>query len=463
MDPSLLTRSGPFHSGGSGQNCADPWQHRLFFPMLIHGSVFALHGAQFRTLQQVVRGLQLALPLKASFKPRPTIPREEYRPVNVTLQAFARRLPPAPLALPTMAPLMRRVFQAAALFLAAVSLPVLAQDDTCVGLIGLSKVTSQTVADSSDVESAARQFCSDYSHHKGDSSGFNFGASYGLLSASLGSSSTSVDDVASHYCDASNNGSAKSDAYRQYVESIAPGAYDAYKTCADSQNDIEFKAQGNTTTEMTLSYLYRANHTDAGWGSLTYASSHDVTCHWNQSKTAVQRSLNGGAGLLSCRRPSPSVTSFVTVIRTDGAGSLNIPWPAYDENNIPIDNLRQITQSLQSLQASVTFNQLPLGTILPYYSKAPVPAGWIACDGSSQCPNLSGLFLRGAGKADALTGQPGGTDKATVHWFGSDNATKDGNGWSKDGDHYISRPADQQIDTVPRYMSVLYIMKVANM
>ncbi|WP_147329582.1 hypothetical protein [Paraburkholderia sp. DHOC27] len=361
-----------------------------------------------------------------------------------------------------MAPLMRRVLQATALCLAAVSLPVVAQDDTCVGLIGLSRVTSQTVADRSDLESAARQFCSDYSHHKGDSSGFNFGASYGLLSASLGSSSTSVDDVASHYCDASNNESAKSDAYRQYVESIAPGAYDAYKTCADSQNDIEFKAQGSTTTEMTLSYLYRANHTDAGWGSLTYATSHDVSCHWNQSKTAVQRIPNGGAGLLSCRRPSPGATSFVTVIRTDGAGSLNIPWPAYDENNIPIDNLRQITQSLQSLQASVAFNQLPIGTILPYYSKALVPAGWVLCDGShpDKCPDLTGLFLRGVRKADDLSPQPAGSDSASVYIGGADNKRGDGNGFMHGNTDFSWT---ETIKTVPRYMSVLYIMKVANL
>ena len=63
------------------------------------------------------------------------------------------------------------------------------------------------------------------------------------------------------------------------------------------------------------------------------------------------------------------------------------------------------------------------------------------------------------GSSDKV-GEKGGGEKLLVSISGSDNAKPDGNGWSKDGKHYI---AEHSIDLPkPPFISVLYIKKIAN-
>lgn len=108
------------------------------------------------------------------------------------------------------------------------------------------------------------------------------------------------------------------------------------------------------------------------------------------------------------------------------------------------------------IQASL----LPIGTVLPLYKipTGPLPHGWGKCDGTDpNCPNLSGQFLCGSSAAQPIATK-GGSATATVPQHGSNNRTPDGNGWSLDGSHYHSNDV-VQINTVPPFTAVLYIMR----
>jgi hypothetical protein len=105
-------------------------------------------------------------------------------------------------------------------------------------------------------------------------------------------------------------------------------------------------------------------------------------------------------------------------------------------------------------------NLLPIGTILPLY-KTPtgsLPDGWGKCDGSHpRCPDLRGQFLCGF-SANYAVSSKGGSATATVPQHGSNNRRGDGNGWSLEDDHFLSNDV-VQIDTVPPFTAVLYIMR----
>jgi hypothetical protein len=148
-------------------------------------------------------------------------------------------------------------------------------------------------------------------------------------------------------------------------------------------------------------------------------------------------------------------------------GQLNIFWP--QETILPLTTASQIQAEIKAtadkitgVQGAVKFNALPIGAIVPWDPQGgALPGGWVKCDGSdtAHCPNLSGFFLRGAG-ATALN-SPDGQDSSPVAQHGSNSRYEHGNGWSIDGKHYLS--SDQvTVKTIPRYVPVLYIMKIAN-
>ena len=129
-------------------------------------------------------------------------------------------------------PLCARIFTSI-IVLVGVGSATWAQQQQCESVISLSKVVSTVVSDQEAVESHAANFCSEYAKSTGESRSLSFSASYKFLSASLGLSSASYEDVASKYCSASNSSMRATNAYKQYVESISPEAYDAYKACLD--------------------------------------------------------------------------------------------------------------------------------------------------------------------------------------------------------------------------------------
>jgi hypothetical protein len=329
--------------------------------------------------------------------------------------------------------------------------------ESCTDVISLSKITSNEVSDQSEVVSNAHNFCSEYSTHRANSSGWNFGAAYSYLSMTMGGHGTSADDVASRYCDIGNNYQAYTDAYKRYVDNIAPGAYQAYEACVAQRADITFKKEGWTPNEFTLQYHYIGATTGAQPTNMLFSSSKGVTCSWKGTHGSSQVTKPGGSGLLSCSRGDATKAGFVTIVRTNGPGDISIQLPSFDKDGHPIETMKVLTQSVNDLRASA----LPVGAIIPWLvANTEPPKGWVKCDGSdARCPDLRGLFIRGGGSASVKAID--GADKQRAPFLGSNTSHPGGNGWSKDGNHHES---DEVVDiaTVPRHMVALYIMKVAN-
>lgn len=124
-----------------------------------------------------------------------------------------------------------------------------------------------------------------------------------------------------------------------------------------------------------------------------------------------------------------------------------------------------LKQTVRSLQTTVDLNQVPLGTIVPWYSKDPPPGKpiWARCDGTDlpNCPDLSDQFLRGASPKHPLFSPPAGSETANVSQHGSNNSRPDGNGWHKGDGNYLSNDVIT-INTVPPFTTVLYLRKIAN-
>jgi hypothetical protein len=221
--------------------------------------------------------------------------------------------------------------------------------DECASIIALSRIQNTVVASQSEVESNAANFFDIYSHNRSSSNSSSFGASYDFLAATFASGSASVDEVASKYCSASNKYAASANAYHSYIESIAPGAYDAYEKCIAIKQNMSFDVdEGSVLPDqfaMSVSFTQPGNVS----ANLQASPSSDVTCSWNgrpaprgQLPTISIRSPSTAA--LECDRTNVSKRSFVKIVRTNGDEFITIPWQEYTPEGVPVslvDSLRR--------------------------------------------------------------------------------------------------------------------------
>lgn len=280
----------------------------------------------------------------------------------------------------------------------AISLNAMAGGEECSSVIALSKVVQTSSSDQSEVQQSARDFCSEYQKYRANSNSANFGASYKFLSASFGSSSASVDQVASRYCSAENSYAAKTDAYKAYVEQIAPGAYDAYAMClASSNQDVRYKINpGSILPEkfsMVVSFTSSQGLSDT---TVQYSSSDDVSCLWDSNSSKKKFTVKTGTSTsLECSRKSSAKASYVQVSWA-GSGSGNsplvLPWPAY-KDGVPVDSLRQISQQVQDIATQLTGVSKGLSNIAYESGAFDISAvGTRPLDDSSQCPSDSNAW-----------------------------------------------------------------------
>lgn len=245
---------------------------------------------------------------------------------------------------------------AALIFIVAIS--NMAQAQQCESVIELSKTRSTVVQDNKAVSQHASNFCREYSSVSNRSASRNFGASYKFLSATFGSSSASADEVASKYCASDNASSASSDAYRQYIENIAPGAFGAYEQCVKmSEQSIRFNIDSGSIlpTEFSLSVSFTSASSGLSNTSLAFSGSSDVTCKWDQTGETVRVLRTGSTALLKCVRADQSRRSYVTVVDS-GSGRnlpLTLPWQAFDSQGIPINWAQAIENQLSAAQARI--------------------------------------------------------------------------------------------------------------
>lgn len=134
----------------------------------------------------------------------------------------------------------------------------------CESIIQLSKLKTGVIKDNETIQQHAKNFCSEYnskstSVHKLTGSAK---ASYWFLSGSIrgGSTKTAIEAVASQYCSSEKGGEASKEAYKEYIESIAPGAFSAYEQCVQmSEKSLRFGVDPSSIlpNEFTISVSYR--------------------------------------------------------------------------------------------------------------------------------------------------------------------------------------------------------------
>lgn len=319
---------------------------------------------------------------------------------NSHVQSMARRstiITPCKIFSPTMKGENMRT----ALAMLTLIIPAYANADTCESIIGLSKITHITVRDQNSIEQNADYFCKEYSKGTSVSNNSKFGASYSVLSASFGSSNATVIQVASRYCSAESNYSESQDAYKQYIESIAPGAYDAYKQCTEAKNNMTYNVDSILPSEFSMSVGFASPGSHDKSASIAYSASNGVSCKWNDSETKSIVIPTGSTAILECSRNEQSKKAFVKIVRTDSTvpPPLTLSWQAYDNQDNPIDALTTIDDRLKNLEMELT--RLQQNSVVGFMSDT-CPSGWIPV------LNAQGRFLRGIDSSGSTKIDPAG-------------------------------------------------------
>jgi hypothetical protein len=240
-----------------------------------------------------------------------------------------------------------------------------AKGERCESVIALSKTKGTVVVKQHEVQSHAENFCKEYSKGSASGSSASFGASYKFLSLSFGNANASQEEVASRYCSGSKKDSAVENVYEQYIEAIAPGAYSSYDQCMKLANysNLQFAVDPESVTpkEFNVFVFFASDFKNDKKAEVIYTATLGVNCQWvgvTDSKDDAPRIFKtGSSGLLKCTRENQGVMSSVTLLRTDSAKSderLSIPWQEYTEEGIPVNRVKSLESTIQTLQSEFT-------------------------------------------------------------------------------------------------------------
>ena len=113
----------------------------------------------------------------------------------------------------------------------------------CEAILSLSKVKSITISSKDRFQRRLDNYCKEQRNSSGRSASGGISIGGIGLSGAGGSSNQSYEQ----YCQENQNADAAEEAYKQYVESISPRAYDAYEQCLKSTDvDFDLTAQSET-------------------------------------------------------------------------------------------------------------------------------------------------------------------------------------------------------------------------
>ena len=283
-----------------------------------------------------------------------------------------------------------RILKVAFLCLAA---PAMAE---CIDVIKLSKVTSEVVQSKDSFESNASAFCKEYKSNTTSTKSASYGLSYKFLAASMGTANASETEVASKVCSSDASQSSRSDAYRQYVESISEKAYSAYEACERFKGaDITFTLNSILTKSLTISVGNSSKKSAPAL--ITFAPDGAAKCEW-QSLGPQQSTLTlptGSSALLRCTRTDIGEESAITITdtSTSNSNSLTIPWAAVGADGIAIDHLKTLNKKFEAAIASLELASKQLTGAVVSFNSTQCPAGWV------EYTEGYGRFIRGIDKS----------------------------------------------------------------
>ena len=359
----------------------------------------------------------------------------------------------------------------------------------CENILAVSKIVNITISASAAVEQHAYSFCNEYRKHREDASTSSFGASYEFLSATFGTTTTTVDQVASRYCSASSDYAANRDAYKRYAEAISPNAYDAYEQCVKlSERGLVFDVNIASVLpkELSLSVSFVSGSEDDTVANVRLTPSSDVHCLWDEESKDVRSMASGSTAVFRCMREDQTRRSYVRITRMDQfEGEMVFPWSAYDEAGVSVNSLAAIQSRLDALmhRMSGLRNEveaaIPEGTVAAF-SVPSCPSGWSQADGKGGRPNLSGRFLVGVGQytqdADRRfsLGQTGGSHRMRLGIKNNEAKCCSGDAaiaavtvvWHQEGKLRVHNQSDNQkerwsnwMNHFPPYAALLFCVK----
>lgn len=270
--------------------------------------------------------------------------------------------------------MMKSIFVA----LVAFSIPLAVKAD-CTDVIKLSKTVSSVAQNRESFESNAATFCSEYKKGTTASKSANYGISYKLIAASMGTANASAEEIASKVCSASSAEDARKDVYKQYVETISDKAYSAYEACERMGKSLNFSVTSILKKEITFT-VGNASTKVGGTAVVQYLASDGINCRWQVEGPAgtMFKIAPGSAAMLRCTRTDTSEASAVTILDTsDGAGNgITVPWQALDKDGFPVDVVAQLHQKVDQAAGEMKTAAGALkGSVLAFNSAA-CPGGW---------------------------------------------------------------------------------------
>lgn len=268
----------------------------------------------------------------------------------------------------------------------------------CEDLIALSKITTSSVQDNAAYLAAARDYCNSVKQDKSKASSSGFELNYSGVGIGGNSASARTDSIASQTCDSSNNQSVRNDAYRNYIETIAPGAYVAYQRCKDVENNsgIQFSADPNAILEMTMTVgvVNGTNQRVSPRQNFRYSAEAGVECQWNDGgflQRAVLQLEGNSTAFLKCKRTDSSKPTAVTVVaETVAQLPVTFPWGRY-LNGEPVNALAALQQRVNAAEAVLK----SIENVVVSFSANTCPDGW------SEYAPAYGRFVRGIDKGSA--------------------------------------------------------------
>ena len=256
------------------------------------------------------------------------------------------------------------------------SLSFTARAENCTDIIKLSLVNSKTVQNEKSFEEEARAFCDEYSKSssKSKSGGGNVG--YGGFTLGATSAKSNAQAIAERLCKSSDSSKLRDNAYEQYIQSIAPEAYDSYNHCKTSGQEVLINYISSTETEASI----RVGFTKVSLGrssGFIVDTTPEINCFWNNSEHPVNQELEivaGSSKLLKCERSDSSKQGFINIIdekSTDSSSYRSFPWTSY-HNGIPVGLVASYNDAYQKLQQ---FNA-SLKEAVVYFNNDSCPEGW---------------------------------------------------------------------------------------
>lgn len=262
----------------------------------------------------------------------------------------------------------------------------------CTDVIALSRLEAVSVRDRSDFERIAKEFCAEYRKDKAKAGSSSLAVTYGKGTLDWGGSQARAEAIFSRTCDASNAEKLNQDAYSNYVETVAPGAYAAYEQCvaAEQSTGLRYSVNAVTAQEISIGAYFQPLVAGSRSQTVRYDASGGVKCSWNGSygvKTAIAPQTTD---VLRCSRATTASKGYVVVYSESAAEKpTTFAWQAY-QGETPVNQIAALQERLTRAEGALTTLQ---NSVVAFDSKA-CPAGWV------EYAPAYGRFVRGLDRGE---------------------------------------------------------------